>query len=139
MTGVRMVIVDDDPTMRAILRSLVEAFGADVLAEAGDGLSAIEQAELHHPQLILLDVSMPVMGGFAAARYLRAHEPDLHIVLISQYTQKVYAEEALQLGVRGYIYKAAAATELVPALCAVMNGGTYVSPNIRGLDGTRPS
>jgi DNA-binding NarL/FixJ family response regulator len=130
MTGVRLIIVDDDPGIREALRSLVEDLGAHVLAEADNGHSAIEQAERHHPQLILLDVSMPVMGGLPAARYLREHIPDLRIILVSQHNQKVYADEALHIGARGYIVKAAAATELGPAIKIVMDGGTFVSPRL---------
>ena len=130
MSGVRLIIVDDDPCIRDALRSLAEDLGADVLAEADNGQGAITQAERHHPQLILLDVSMPVMGGFPAARYLREHIPDLLIILVSQHNQRVYADEALQIGAQGYIVKAAVATELGPAIRAVMEGGTFVSPRI---------
>ena len=130
MGQVRLIIVDDDAAIRGILRGLVEGLGADVLAEAENGRGAIEQAELHRPQLILLDVSMPVMGGFPAARYLREHLPEISIILVSQYPQKVYAEEAMQLGARGYVVKAAAAVELGPAMKAVLDGGTFISPRV---------
>ena len=125
-----MIIVDDDPAIRDILRSLVEGLGADVLAEADNGRGAIEEAERHRPQLMLLDVSMPVMGGFPAVRYLREHIPELRIILVSQHNQKVYADEAMQLGAKGYVVKAAVATELGPAIHTVMNGGTFVSSRI---------
>jgi DNA-binding NarL/FixJ family response regulator len=131
MGGVRLMIVDDDPGIRQALRMLAKACGAEVLAEADNGRTAIEQAEIYRPEMMLLDVSMPVMGGFPAAKYLREHLPELQIILVSQYNQKAYAEEALEIGVRGYIVKSAAASELEPAIHAVLDGGTFVSPTIR--------
>jgi DNA-binding NarL/FixJ family response regulator len=128
MSGVRLMIVDDDPGIRQALRMLANAFGAEVLAEADNGRAAIEQAEICRPEMMLLDVSMPVMGGFSTAKYLRDHIPELQIILVSQYNQKLYAEEALEIGVRGYIVKSAAAR---PAIHAVLHGGTFVSPSIR--------
>jgi DNA-binding NarL/FixJ family response regulator len=130
MSGIRLIIMDDDPGIREALRTLANDLGADVLAEADNGRAAIEHAELHRAELMLLDVSMPVMGGIPAAKYLREHMPDLQIILISQYNRKVYADEAMQLGVKGYIVKAAVATELGPAMQTVMNGGTFISPHI---------
>ena len=130
MNGLSLVIADDDPTMRQILREVVEDLGAEVLGEADNGRGAIEEAERHHPQVMLLDVSMPVMGGLPATRYLREHQPELSIILVSQYNHKVYADEALESGARGYIVKGCLATELQPAVEAVMHGGTFVSPHV---------
>jgi DNA-binding NarL/FixJ family response regulator len=130
MLGVRLIIADDDARIRNALRTLADELGAEVVAEADNGRSAIEQAERHGAQVILLDVSMPIMGGFPAARYLRDHLPSLRVILVSQYNQRVYAEEALEVGAKGYIVKSAAASELEPALQTVMEGGTFVSARI---------
>jgi DNA-binding NarL/FixJ family response regulator len=130
MNPVRLVIADDDPGIREALRMIAEDLGAEILAEADNGCAAIREAELHHPQVLLLDASMPIMGGFPAARYLHEHIPDLRIIVISQHNLKAYAEEALQIGAKGYLLKAAVARELGPAMDAVMDGGTFVSPSI---------
>jgi DNA-binding NarL/FixJ family response regulator len=130
MISARLIIVDDDETIREILRSLVEELGAEVVAEADSGRAAIEQAERHRAELMLLDVSMPTMGGFPAARYLREHIPEMRIIFVSHFNQKGYAEEALQLGARGYLVKAFLMTDLAPAIQAVLDGGTFVSPGI---------
>lgn len=129
--GIRIVIVDDDPAIRQIIRSLVEHLGAEVLGEADNGRGAIEQAERHHPEVMLLDVSMPVMGGLPATRYLHEHLPELNIILVSQYNRRVYAEEALESGARGYLVKGCLPTELEQAVDVVMNGGTFVSPHVQ--------
>jgi DNA-binding NarL/FixJ family response regulator len=130
MPGLRLIIVDDDAGIRYILRSLVESLGAEVVAEADNGEEAIRQTEHHHPELVLMDVSMPVMGGLPATQYLSHHYPELRILMVSQYNQKAYVREALRVGANGYILKSAAASELGPAIHAVMNGGIFVSSAI---------
>jgi len=130
MLNVRLIIVDDDAATRAVLRLLAEEMGAEVVAEADNGQTAIEQA-VHHPaQLMLLDVSMPVMGGFLAARYLRAHLPQMQIIFMSQHSQKAYADQALELGAKGYLVKAGVAADLGPAIQKVLNGETFVSSRV---------
>ncbi len=81
--------------------------------------------------MILLDISMPEMGGFAAARELRALAPHLRIIFVSQYSDPAYAEEALEVGGSGYVVKGTAGTELAEAMDAVLAGGTFVSPKAR--------
>lgn len=126
----KIVIVDDDAGIRAGLRSIMESLGAEVIGEADNGRSGVERAQLLCPEVILLDVSMPVMGGLAAARELRSLMPELHIILISQHRERAYAKEALQIGVEGYVLKRAAFTELPNAVNAVTSGHTFISPGI---------
>jgi YesN/AraC family two-component response regulator len=93
-----LIIVDDDEAIRQRLRTIAETLGAEVLAEADNGRVGIEQAEILRPELVLLDVSMPVMGGFAAARQLRARMPELRTIFVSQHSEPVYVEEAFGMG-----------------------------------------
>ncbi|HEX4749756.1 MAG TPA: response regulator transcription factor [Bryobacteraceae bacterium] len=138
MNNFRLVIADDDPAIRQILRDLAENLGAQVLAEADNGRVAIEHVQRLQPNVLFLDVSMPVMGGFPAARFLREHQPELSIIIISQYQQKACAEEALQLGAKAYVTKGSLVTDLGPAIETVLAGGTFVSPRARnGTAGTR--
>ena len=123
----RLIIVDDDPAIRNGLRALVEALGSEVVGEADNGRSGIEQAESLHPQLILLDVSMPIMGGFAAARELRKTMPELRIIFVSQFSDPAYAREAMDMGAAGYVVKQSAGTDLSDAVDAAMDGRTFVS------------
>lgn len=124
------MIVDDDAGIRAGLRCIMESLGATIVGEADNGRSGVELAESLDPEVVLLDVSMPVMGGLAAARELRIRMPALHIILISQHRDRAYAEEALQIGVEGYVLKRAAFNELPKALNAITAGRTFVSPSI---------
>lgn len=128
MESYRLVIIDDNPAIRYGLRMLVESMGAQVLAEADSGQMGIEKAEQYHPDLVLLDVSMPGMGGFTTARKLREMQPEIGIILISQYSERVYAEEALQMGINAYVLKRNAGKDLEEALQAVRAGQTFVSP-----------
>ena len=126
----RLIIVDDDPAIRSGLRSILESAGADVAAEADSGQSGIEQAQHLSPDVILLDVSMPGMSGFATARELRKRIPALRIIFISQYCDSEYAEEALKIGASGYVLKEAAGRELTEAVDAALAGRTFVSPKV---------
>jgi DNA-binding NarL/FixJ family response regulator len=123
----KTIIVDDDPAIREGLRGIVERLGAEVVAEAEDGRSAIERAKLCAPELILLDVSMPGMSGLAAARQLRQIMPDVPIIIISQHNNRVYAEEAMQSGAGAFVLKRSAVHDLAVAIPAVMAGRTFVS------------
>jgi DNA-binding NarL/FixJ family response regulator len=124
------MIVDDDAAIRFGLRRLVEAMGAEVVAEADSGQRAIEEVTKDGAELVLLDVSMPNMGDFRTARKLRELKPQLKIILISQYSDHVYAEEALQMGMNGYVLKRNAGRDLEEAFEAVQSGQTFVSPYI---------
>jgi len=126
----RVIIVDDDAAMRVELRCIAERAGADVIGEADNGQLALDEAERLRPDLMLMDVSMPVMGGFTAARKLLKSFPEMRILFLSQFSQRVYAEEALQIGASGYLLKGAAASELARAIKAVVSGQTFVSERV---------
>jgi len=126
----RVLIVDDDALIRSKLRDIAERAGVDVVGEAENGRQGIDEVERLRPRIVLLDVSMPVMGGFAAARQLRESYPEVRIVFLSQYSQKIYAEEALKLGAAGYVLKSAVVSELAEALKAADSGGTFVSEKV---------
>lgn len=128
MDQLKLMIVDDDAAIRFGLRRLVEAMGAEVVAEVDSGRLAIEEVKKDGAELVLLDVSMPNMGGFTTARKLRELRPELKIILVSQYSDHVYAEEALQMGMNGYVLKRNAGRDLEDAFQAVQSGQTFVSP-----------
>jgi len=131
----RVVIIDDDPTIRIGLRSILESFGIEIAAEADNGRSGIEQTQRFSPDVILLDVSMPEMGGFAAARELHVLAPNLRIIFVTQYSDAAYVEKAFEVGASGYVLKGTAARELAEAMDVVLAGGTFVSPGARCLRG----
>ena len=128
---VKTLIIDDDADIRDGLRGIIESLGAEVVGEADNGRSGIERAQSLQPDLVLLDVSMPVMGGFPAARELRAMMPALAIIFVSQHNERVYAEEALRIGA-GYVLKRSASADLPEAIDAAISGRTFVSRLING-------
>jgi len=128
--GSSLLIVDDDANIRIKLRQIAERAGVNVVGEAENGQRGLEEVVRLSPAIVLLDVSMPVMGGFAAARQLRESHPHIRIVFLSQYSQKIYAEEAVKLGAAGYVLKAAAATELPSAITAIHAGQRFISERV---------
>lgn len=130
MSWLQVVIVDDDTSMRQMLRHLVERMNGDVIAEAEDGRAGLNTTERLHPDVLLLDVSMPVMGGFEVARQLHESVPALAIIFVSQQANQAYVNEAFRCGAKGYVLKQAAATELHDAIHAVMTGNYFRSLRI---------
>lgn len=125
--AMKILVVDDDSAIRMMLRVIIENRGGEVVGEAGDGKEAIKEAERLGPDLILLDVSMPVMGGFQAARYLCKTMPLIPIIFVSQHRDRSYLDEAIACGAKGYVVKSAAASELPQALAAFEAGKSFHS------------
>ena len=101
----RVVIVDDTPDLRDLLRMALESGGFDVVAEAGDGAEAIEVARVHLPDVILLDLAMPVMDGLEALPTLRELCPDAKIVVLSGFGAAQMTRRAMAAGADGYLQK----------------------------------
>ena len=111
-----------------MLRYIVERDQYKVVGEAEDGRAGVSAAERLRPDLVLLDVSMPVMGGFPAARLLHVQMPELPIIFVTQHSDRSYVEEAFKCGAKGYVMKNAATTELPDAIQTVMAGEVLCSP-----------
>ena len=103
---------------------------AAIVGEAANGREAIEAVEQHRPDIVLLDVSMPVMNGFEAARVLRERLPETRIIFASQHAESTYVEEAFRLGASGYLLKKAAAAQLPEAVRTVFAGGVFRPPEL---------
>jgi PAS domain S-box-containing protein len=128
------LIADDSTTIRYILRRFAEA-ECEVVAEASNGMEAVEAAERFQPDLAILDVSMPGMGGIEAARCLRERLPKVRIIFASQHTAREYVEEAFRAGGHGYIVKQAAPVEVGEAIREVLAGRQFRSPATHGREG----
>ena len=129
MTRPRVFIADDHASVRVALRRLLED-EFEIVGEASNGQEAVEFSETLRPDVVLMDISMPVMGGLEATRILRERMPALRIVFVSQFADAAYADEVFRLGAAAYVLKRAAATELPPAIRAVLSGGTFRSPTL---------
>ena len=101
----RIFIVDDNPSVRTRIRTLLETSGFEICGEASDGLDAVERAPEINPDLIILDVSMPRMNGLDAARKLRDIHPNVPILLNTSHAAVIRAEESLPEGVTAVVDK----------------------------------
>ena len=126
---VRVLIADDHPIFRQGLRQIIET-GSQlrVVAEAADGEQALELLQGPAVDIAVLDVTMPVKDGFAVARAVREQRFAVPLVLLTMHKDEHYLNAALELGVRGYVLKDSAATEITDCILAVVAGGEYVSP-----------
>jgi DNA-binding NarL/FixJ family response regulator len=128
-----ILIADDHGIVRAGLRMLLDRQdGMNVVAEADDGVIAVEQALATRPDIAILDVSMPRMTGLQAARHIREQSPETHVLLLSMYDDERYLFEALKAGASGYVLKRAADTDLVDAIRAIARGHSFISPHAEG-------
>jgi two-component system, NarL family, response regulator NreC len=130
--GIRVLLADDHAVVRHGLRALLEKEGYLVVAEAADGQEAVRLAAQVYPDIAILDISMPLLNGLDAARELKKSEPVTKIILLTRHDEPQYVTEALRAGVKGYVLKNQAATDLVAAIQQVGRGGVYLSPNISG-------
>jgi DNA-binding NarL/FixJ family response regulator len=123
-----ILIADDHGIVRSGLRMLIDRQdGMQVVAEAEDGVAAVEIAIRERPDVAILDVSMPRMTGIQAAREIRAHCPDTSVLLLSMHDDERYVFEALKAGAAGYVLKRQADAELIDAVRAVASGGRFLS------------
>jgi len=127
---IRIVLADDHVLVRQGVKSLLEREGYVVAGEAGDGQELIRMTMELQPDVALLDVGMPVMNGFVAVRELKHVSPKTKPILLTRHDEDQYVIEALRAGIRGYILKNQASTDLVHAIQQVCRGQVYLSPGI---------
>jgi DNA-binding NarL/FixJ family response regulator len=128
---IRLIIADDHPIVRQGLRQTIETdAGLKVVAEAGDGQTALDAIEKYQPDIAVLDIDMPVMDGFEVARAL--HEKNVHveIVFLTIHRAEDMFNEAVDLGAKGYVLKDSALTDIVACIKAVAKGEHYASPTL---------
>jgi DNA-binding NarL/FixJ family response regulator len=126
-----LVVEDFDRFRQAIVLSLKQRVEFQLIYEASNGLEAVERAEKLEPDLILLDIGLPHVDGIEAARRIRKVSPNSKILFVSQESSADVVQEALHLGAQGYLLKADAAGELLPAVDAVLQGRQYLSRHLR--------
>ena len=128
---IRVLLADDHVLVREGLRALL-AKEADiqVIAEAGDGREAIRSAGETRPDVVAMDLSMPLLNGLEAARQMAAWDRPPRVILLTVHAEERYVLEAIRAGVRGYVLKKQASADLVRAIREVSGGGVYLSPGI---------
>lgn len=127
--AVRILLADDHAVLRTGLRLLLSSQdGFSVVGEASTGMETLSLAEKLQPDLILLDLSMPALGGLEALPVLRRLSPEARILILTMHDDPEYLRQALKSGAAGYVLKKAADVELLSAVRAVMRGEVYVHP-----------
>jgi len=128
--SIRVVLADDHVLVRESLRSLLEREGFQIIAEAAEGQEALRQIELQRPDIVVMDIAMPVLNGLEAARTISRSFPKIKTILLTQHDEEQYLSEALDAGVKGYVLKSQAARDLVQAMRQVSGGEIYLSPGV---------
>ena len=131
MSLVRVFVVEDYlPFQRFVCSTLANAPELQVVGQVSDGLQAVQKAEELQPDLILLDIGLPIMNGIEAARRIRRLSPQSKIIFVSQESSADVAREAFRLGALGYVVKERAGSELLPAVEAVRQGRQFISQGL---------
>src|SRR5882724_2227290 len=125
--SIRAILADDHVLVRQGLKSLLEREKIAVLAEASDGQELIRLAQTHKPDIVVVDISMPILNGIDAVRELVKTCPKTKSILLTQHEDDQYIREALEAGVRAYLLKSQAAKDLLQAIQQVLRGGVYLS------------
>jgi two-component system invasion response regulator UvrY len=128
--GVRVLLADDHAIVRLGFRLLLEGAGAVVVAEAANGEDAIRLYAEHQPDLLLMDVSMPGIGGLAALERLLVWEAKAKVLMLSAHHDDIVPVRALRLGASGYLCKRAAPEEFLRAVGQVASGRRYIDPEL---------
>ncbi len=133
MSSLRVVLADDHEVVRTGLRALVDSTpGMKVVGEARDGAEAIARVRELKPDVLVIDISMPVLDGATATERLTRENPQVKVLALTAHEDRGHFARLLQAGAAGYVLKRAAADELVRAIRAVTSGATYVDPVLAG-------
>ena len=128
---IQVAIADDHAILRSGLRMLIQSQpDMQVVAEAENGIKAIEIVSEHVPDALLLDLTMPGLGGMQALPRLLAVQPQLRILVLTMHDDVAYARSALAAGARGFVLKRSVDAELLAAIRAVHRGGTFIDPTL---------
>ena len=124
----RIFLVDDHVLLADGIRSMLEEEpGLEVVDHFENGLAAVEKLPEQSPDLVLMDLDMPIMNGLEAAQHLRAKLPELPIIILSMHAEKAVVQKCVKEGVRGYLLKNSSQSEFLQAIRSVLAGGKYYS------------
>lgn len=130
-TPVRVIVVDDHPVVRAGVTMMLGSDQAiDVVAEAADGDEAVRLTLEHQPDVVLMDLQMPVIDGVGATERIRVEAPDVHILILTTYDHDQSIVNAVEAGAAGYMLKDAPPEVLIEAIKSVAHGQTVLSPEL---------
>jgi DNA-binding NarL/FixJ family response regulator len=130
----KIVLADDHALFRQGIKEIIERSPElKVVGEARDGLDLIDYLKTNtlRPDMIIMDISMPKMGGIEATEKIKGHCPQIKVLILTMHNYQDYMKLALSKGADGYLLKHEAGVELLPAISAIRHGGTYICPLMR--------
>jgi two-component system response regulator NreC len=127
-----IILADDHPVVRQGIRILLERENFEIVGEAVNGIEAVRLAEKYQPDIVVLDMAMPVMNGITAVPQIRDVSPRSKVVLLTMYTEEHHVLQALRAGVKACVTKTQAVEHLISAIREVCAGGVYLSPSVSG-------
>jgi len=128
MAKARILIVEDEAIVAVDIQKTVQTLGYDVPAIAFSGEEALQKTEELHPDVVLMDIAMPIMGGLEATRRICRESPKTKVLILTQYDDKEYVLPVIEAGASGFVSKAAASSELISGIRSVYRGDSYLSP-----------
>ncbi len=127
----RVLIADDHALVREGIASFLKLCDdVEVVAEASDGVEAIEKTNKLHPDIVIMDINMPKLGGLEATIEIKKTHPDVKVLVLTQYEDRAYIARFLKAGVSGYLLKKAVGSDLIAALQAIIRGELYLYPSV---------
>jgi DNA-binding NarL/FixJ family response regulator len=128
---IRLLLVDDQALFREGLRTILTIYDdVEVVAEASNGAAAVDAVIAHRPDVVLMDVRMPVLDGVAATRRIRSEAPDVRVILLTTFDDDEYVFDGLRAGAAGYLLKDVSSAKLVEAIRAAYSGQTFLQPSV---------
>jgi len=134
MNEVRALVVDDFEHWRKVVTAALQGkLGVHIIEEAADGLEAVQKAQEMQPDVVVLDIGLPMLNGIEVARHIRRISAKSKVVFLTENPSRDITEAALQDGASGYVVKSAFASELIPAIQAVLEGRQFLSAKLTAL------
>ena len=134
MGKIKVLVVDDHTIVRDGICALLSLTpDMEVVGEASNGREALEKLKLLVPDVIVMDIAMPVMGGLEATRVIRDEFPEIKVLVLTQYEDKEYVFPAIEAGALGFIIKTAASSDLATGIRSVYRGDSFLSPSVAKL------
>lgn len=131
MQKIRVLVVDDHTIVRDGICALLALAGdMEVVGEATNGSEALVKVKEFHPDVVLMDIAMPIMGGLEATRRINKEFPKVKVLVLTQYDDKEYFFPVIESGASGFISKAAASSDLTTGIRSVFRGDSYLSPSV---------